>query len=76
MQDGKASLVPIVLGRDFGSDVEVVSGLSGQENVMVNPPDSLVEGEQVQISRQNQQQGETPPAQQQPNKAQSGGPKK
>ena len=76
VQDGKASLVPIVLGRDFGSDVEVVSGLSGQENVMVNPPDSLVEGEQVQISRQNQQQGETPPAQQQPNKAQSGGPKK
>src|ERR1700732_1900858 len=54
--NGKASLVPIVLGRDFGSEVEVVSGLTGQENVMVNPPDSLVEGEQVQIAQQNQQQ--------------------
>jgi hypothetical protein len=54
--DGKASLVRIVLGRDFGSEVEVVSGLTGQENVMVNPPDSLVEGEQVQIAQQNQQQ--------------------
>jgi RND family efflux transporter MFP subunit len=67
VQDGnKAKLVPIVLGRDFGSDVEVVSGLSGQENVMVNPPDSLVEGEQVQIA-QNQPQS---------NQQQSGGPKK
>ena len=45
--------MPIVLGRDFGSEVEVVSGLSGEENVMVNPPDSLVEGEQVQITQQN-----------------------
>lgn len=53
--NGKASLVPIVLGRDFGSEVEVVSGLTGQENVMVNPPDSLVEGEQVQIAQQKQQ---------------------
>jgi len=53
--NGKASLVPIVLGRDFGSEVEVVSGLTGQENVMVNPPDSLVEGEQVQIAQQSQQ---------------------
>src|SRR6202162_3784001 len=54
--DGKASLVKIVMGRDFGSEVEVVSGLTGQENVMVNPPESLVEGEKVQIAQQNQQQ--------------------
>src|SRR6204780_2658456 len=78
VQDGnKATLVPIVLGRDFGSEVEVVSGLSGQENVMVNPPDSLVEGEQVQIAQQNQQQ---PSGQQtappQSNQQPSGGPKK
>jgi hypothetical protein len=66
-----------VLGRDFGSEVEVVSGLSGEENVMVNPPDSLVEGEQVQITQQNQQQ---PSGQQtsqpQSNQQPSGGPKK
>jgi RND family efflux transporter MFP subunit len=54
--NGKASLVPIVLGRDFGSEVEVVSGLTGQENVMVNPPDSLVQGEQVQIAQPTQPQ--------------------
>src|ERR1700733_13529633 len=66
--DGKASLVRIVLGRDFGSEVEVVSGLTGQENVMVNPPDSLVEGEQVQIAQQNQQQ----PANSQPTQPNGG----
>ncbi len=60
VQDGKASLIRIVLGRDFGSEVEIVSGLNGQENVMVNPPDSLVEGEQVQIAQQNQQQSTQP----------------
>jgi len=57
--------------------VEVVSGLSGEENVMVNPPDSLVEGEQVQIAQENQQQ---PSGQQtsqpQSNQQSSGVPKK
>jgi RND family efflux transporter MFP subunit len=76
VQDGKATLVPIVLGRDFGSDVEVVSGLSGQESVMVNPPDSLVEGEQVQIAQNQEQTGQPQPAQPQSSQQQSGGPKK
>jgi RND family efflux transporter MFP subunit len=74
VQDGKATLVPIVLGRDFGSEVEVVSGLSGQENVMVNPPDSLVDGEQVQIAQNQQPTGQPQPAQPQSNQ-QSSGPK-
>jgi len=76
VQDGKATLVPIVLGRDFGSEVEVVSGLSGQESVMMNPPDSLVEGEQVQIAQNQEQTGQPQPAQPQSNQQQSGGPKK
>ncbi|MGB8523090.1 MAG: efflux RND transporter periplasmic adaptor subunit [Candidatus Acidiferrales bacterium] len=76
VQDGKATLVPIVLGRDFGSEVEVVSGLSGQESVMMNPPDSLVEGEQVQIAQNQEQAGQPQPAQPQSNQQQPGGPKK
>jgi multidrug efflux pump subunit AcrA (membrane-fusion protein) len=44
-----ASLVPVVLGRDFGNEVEVVSGLTGAEKVIVNPPDSVVSGEAVRI---------------------------
>jgi len=44
-------LLPITLGRDFGTEVEVVSGLTGEEAVVLNPPDSLANGETVQVSR-------------------------
>jgi RND family efflux transporter MFP subunit len=53
----RAKLVTIVLGRDFGATVEVVSGLSDADKVIVSPPDSLVDGEQVQIAQPNQQGG-------------------
>jgi hypothetical protein len=43
---------------------------------MVNPPDSLVEGEQVQIAQQNQQQPSGQPTVPQSNQQSSGGPKK
>jgi hypothetical protein len=39
-----------VLGRDYGKEVEVVSGLNGEENIIDNPPDSLISGEQVQLA--------------------------
>ncbi len=45
----KVALVPITLGRDFGSEVEVVSGLKADDFVIVNPPDSVVEGETVRV---------------------------
>ena len=49
--DGKhASLVPITLGRDFGNEVEVLAGLTGQELVITSPPDSIVSGEAVRIA--------------------------
>jgi RND family efflux transporter MFP subunit len=47
VRNGKAVLIPITLGRDFGTEVEVVSGLEGSEKVITNPPDSLVDGEAV-----------------------------
>jgi hypothetical protein len=43
-------LKPITLGHDFGSTVEVVAGLNGDERVVINPPDSLAPGERVRIS--------------------------
>jgi len=42
-----AALIPITIGRDFGTTVEVVSGLDANENVITNPPDSLVDGQEV-----------------------------
>lgn len=46
----KARLVPITLGRDFGNQVEVVSGLNGDEQVIQDPPDSVVDGETVRLA--------------------------
>jgi len=35
--------------HDFGNQIEVVAGLKAGDQVIVNPPDSLVSGQQVQI---------------------------
>ena len=42
-------IVPVTAGRDFGSDVEISAGLAGDERVVVNPPDSLVDGVAVRV---------------------------
>jgi RND family efflux transporter MFP subunit len=47
----QAELTPITLGRDFGTQVEVVSGISDGDSVIISPPDSLVSGETVQIAQ-------------------------
>jgi len=47
--DSKAILVPITLGRDFGNEVEVIAGLTGDEQVITDPPDSVVAGELVRV---------------------------
>ena len=50
-------LKPITLGHDFGSEVEVIAGLNGSENVIVNPPDSVVSGQTVRIAQPSSGQG-------------------
>jgi RND family efflux transporter MFP subunit len=50
IKDGVVSLIPVTLGRDFGSTVEVVAGLAGDESIVVNPPDSLAAGQRVSIA--------------------------
>ncbi|HUO34990.1 MAG TPA: efflux RND transporter periplasmic adaptor subunit [Candidatus Acidoferrum sp.] len=48
IRDGnKAELVPVTLGRDFGTTVEVVAGLTDSDVVIDSPPDSIVNGEIV-----------------------------
>src|SRR5580700_643449 len=52
VKDGQhAELTPITLGRDYGSEVEVVAGLTGNESVNTNPPDSIVSGEEVRVAQ-------------------------
>jgi RND family efflux transporter MFP subunit len=54
VQDGnKAALQNVTLGHDFGSTVEVVSGLKADDSVITNPPDSLVTGEKVRVVTAN-----------------------
>ena len=50
VENGKAKLVPVMPGRDFGTSIEIVSGLQGNESVISSPPDSIVTGETVQIA--------------------------
>ena len=50
VRDGHhAELVPLTLGHDYGSEVEVLSGLKADDNVIINPPDSLVSGQAVRV---------------------------
>ena len=43
----RVALKKVVMGRDFGSFVEVLDGVTAEDRVIVNPPDSLVEGAEV-----------------------------
>jgi RND family efflux transporter MFP subunit len=50
VRNGRAQLVPITVGHDFGGSVEVTSGLTPKDAVILDPPDSLISGTPVQIS--------------------------
>ena len=49
VKDGKVVLAAVTPGRDFGNQIEIVSGLKPEDQVIINPPDSIVSGQQVQI---------------------------
>jgi len=50
VQGGHVVLQTITLGRDFGTSVEVLSGLTGSEQVVINPPDALIAGQAVRVA--------------------------
>jgi RND family efflux transporter MFP subunit len=47
----RVHLQPITLGRDFGNTIEVTEGLDSDMHIILNPSDSLYEGEQVDVAR-------------------------
>lgn len=49
-------LQPVTLGRDFGSTVEITEGLNDNDRIVLSPPDSLYEGQQVNVTSPNQAQ--------------------
>jgi hypothetical protein len=49
VRDGKVVLAAVTPGHDFGNAIEIVSGLKADDKVIVNPPDSIISGQEVQI---------------------------
>src|SRR5271165_6447551 len=51
VKNGKVVLTAVTAGHDFGNTIEIVAGLNTDDQVIVNPPDSIVSGQEVQIVR-------------------------
>ena len=49
VRDGKAMVIDVTPGHDFGDQIEIVAGLKADDQVVLNPPDSLVSGQEVTI---------------------------
>ena len=48
-QDRRVHLITVQTGRDLGTEIEILSGLSGSEQVINNPPDNLSDAQQVNV---------------------------
>jgi RND family efflux transporter MFP subunit len=49
VKDDKVTLTSVTPGHDFGNQIEIVAGLKPEDHIIINPPDSVVTGQQVQI---------------------------
>jgi RND family efflux transporter MFP subunit len=49
--DDRAHLQPLVIGRDYGNTLEVLSGLKPDQWIVLNPPDSLEDGQVVKVKQ-------------------------
>jgi RND family efflux transporter MFP subunit len=47
----KVQLRPVAIGRDFGTTVEIVSGLEKSDAIVISPSDSLEDGEVVRVAQ-------------------------
>ena len=54
----KVAMTTVVIGRDFGTEVEVLSGVKSDDVVVVNPPDSLADGQLVRVAESGRGAGE------------------
>lgn len=48
--DNRVELRPIVIGRDFGTSLEILQGVRADDRVVQNPPDSLESGQTVRVA--------------------------
>ncbi|MDP3136049.1 MAG: efflux RND transporter periplasmic adaptor subunit [Burkholderiaceae bacterium] len=47
---GRVQLRPVQIGRNYGETVEVIDGVQAADRLVLNPPDSLAEGDEVAIA--------------------------
>jgi len=50
VRDGQAQLVPVTIGRDYGTTVEILTGIQPTDQVIVAPSDSLTSGTRVRVA--------------------------
>ena len=63
IENGKVRLVPVVIGRDYGSETEVVTGLKPGDMIATTFTDDILDGAKVKIQEDKKaQQKATPPA--------------
>ena len=48
--DNRVTLKPITVGRDFGTDIEVLTGVTAEDRIIVNPSDSIGQGAEVRVA--------------------------
>lgn len=58
----RTHLQPITIGRDYGTSLEVIQGLKSSDWIVLNPPDSLDEGVQVNVRKMAPSGAGNPPA--------------
>ena len=46
---GTVHLKKVVIGQDYGTSMEVTDGVTREESIVINPPDSLADGAKVQV---------------------------
>jgi RND family efflux transporter MFP subunit len=49
VRNGKAELLPVKVGRDFGETLEILDGPKPEDDLIVNPPDSILPGAPVRV---------------------------
>jgi RND family efflux transporter MFP subunit len=48
--DGHVHLTPVKLGTDYGTSIEILRGVDASSRLIINPPDSLADGDAVSIA--------------------------
>ncbi len=48
--ENRAQILPIAVGRDWGTQIEVLSGLDLNQRIVNSPPDSIFQGEKVNVA--------------------------